>query len=227
MSKQIFVTSTGTDVGKTFISALLVKSMKKYGANCGYFKPVLSGAEKRNSGLWAGDCEYVREIADIKTPASELASYIFEQPVSPHLASEMNNVTISLEKIKTDCEKTKASCDYTVIEGAGGIVCPVLLSASKTILLKDIIKMLNSDIVIVSQSGLGSINSAVLTAKYAQAEGINIKGIILNNFDKNDFMHRDNAKQIERLTGCKVICKVEKNAEILDMTKSDLFEIFG
>lgn len=63
MSKNIFITATGTDVGKTYVSALIVKEMRKAGYNCGYFKPVLSGIEEQNGKLTVSDANYVVDTA--------------------------------------------------------------------------------------------------------------------------------------------------------------------
>ena len=58
--KSVFITATGTDVGKTYFSALLVKKMRDLGYNCGYYKPALSGAIRQQDGtLLPGDCDYV------------------------------------------------------------------------------------------------------------------------------------------------------------------------
>ena len=65
MAKGIFVTATGTDVGKTYISALIVKKLRKIGINCGYFKPALSGAEIIEGEIIPGDCKYVLKQAGI------------------------------------------------------------------------------------------------------------------------------------------------------------------
>ena len=59
MSKNLFITATGTDIGKTYISALIVKKMREAGFNCGYFKPVLSGVEVKDNKLISSDCNYV------------------------------------------------------------------------------------------------------------------------------------------------------------------------
>lgn len=227
MTKGIFITATGTDVGKTFISALLVKKMKSLGYDCGYYKPVLSGAENRDGKLWAGDCEYVKQIAKLDGNAIDFASFVFEPAVSPHLASIMTNQKIEMSKIKKDFETKKSQHDFLVVEGAGGIVCPLVLNLNETILLKDIIKGLDLDIVIVSSAALGSINSAVLTVEYAKSNDINIQGIILNNFDKNDLMQNDNMLQIKRLTGCDILCTVQSNAKELDIKEKDLLKIFN
>ena len=225
MIKGIFVTATGTDVGKTYISALLVKKMRELGYNCGYYKPVLSGAEIINDELIPGDCEFVVKMSGLDKKPQQYASYIFKTPVSPHLAAEIENINISTKKIKTDFDNIKEDYDYIVTEGAGGIICPINLQEKK-IILPDIIKLLNMDVIIVSNASLGSINSALLTVEYIKSIGINIRGIILNNFDENNFMQVDNKKQIENLTGIKIIATVKRNQANIDIDEQNLLSIF-
>lgn len=226
MSKGIFITATGTDVGKTYISALTVKKMRELGLNCGYYKPALSGAELRNGELIPGDCEHVLKASGITANPSDFASYIFKTAVSPHLAAEIEGVSIKKEKILKDFNKKKEEFEYIVVEGAGGIVCPFNLKDEK-IMLPDIIKMLEMDVIIVSTTALGSINNAVLTAEYIKALGINIKGFILNNYNENDFMQQDNKQQIENLTGIKILATVKKDEKDLNIDTNELQKIFG
>ena len=225
MTKGIFVTATGTDVGKTFISALIVKKLRDLEINCGYYKPALSGAEEINGKLIPGDCEYVLKTAGISANPSDFASYIFKTAVSPHLAAEIEGVSIKKNKILSDFNKKKEDFDYLVVEGAGGIICPFKLKDEK-IILPDVIKMLGLDVVIVSTAALGSINNAVLPANFIKNSGINIKGFILNNYDENDFMQRDNKLQIENLTGVKVIATVKKDEKDMEIKNEKLLSIF-
>ena len=75
------------------------------------------------------------------------------------------------------------------------------------------------NIIIVADGGLGTINSILLTVEYAKQNNINIEGIILNNFNPNSFMHQDNLRQVEYLTGIKVISTVEKNQTDINLLK--------
>lgn len=210
MTKGIFITATGTDVGKTYVSALIVKKLREQGVNCGYYKPALSGAD----ALGLNDCEYVTQTAGIKK--GDYVSYKFKPAVSPHLASKLENNPIKLDKIKVDFERIKKEFDFVVVEGAGGIVCPF----SGDLLLPDVIKALGLDIIIVASARLGTINSTVLTVEYAKNHGINVSGIILNNYDETDFMHVDNKKMIEKLTGIKVLATVKTDdTEIKDLSE--------
>ena len=100
-----------------------------------------------------------------------------------------------------------------LIEGAGGITCPLRLENGEKYILKDLIKELEAPIIIVADGGLGTINSILLTVEYARANEIKIAGIILNNYEKDNFMHQDNLKQVEYLTGVKVIATVERGGD--------------
>ena len=137
-------------------------------------------------------------------------SYIFKPAVSPHLAAQMENNPIKLDKIISDFAKIKKKFDYVVVEGAGGIVCPFNLK-EEMLMLPDVIKALGLDVLVVASAALGTINSTVLTVEYAKHHGINVKGIILNNYNEDDIMQNDNKIQVENLTGIKVISEVKDN----------------
>ena len=224
--KSIFVTATGTDIGKTYISALLVKKLRESGLNCGYYKPALSGAIKQPDGsLLTGDCDVVVKTSELNIKPIDCVTYCFEEAVSPHLAAERLGVKIEKSKIKSEFEQREKNYDYLVVEGAGGITCPFNMK-EEILLLPDIIKALGLNIVIVADGGLGTINSVLLTVEYAKQQGINIKGLILNNFEEDNFMHLDNKTQIERLTGINVIATVKKGDEDLNISTNDLLKIW-
>ena len=219
MSKNIFITATGTDVGKTYVSALILKKMRESGLNAGYFKPVLSGVVEKMGKLTESDCNFVVSTAKIPTTADDCVAYWWKEAVSPHLAAERAGVNIDIEKIKHAFEKKQKEYDYLLIEGAGGITCPLKLKNGEKYLLKDLIKELETNIIIVADGGLGTINSTLLTVEYAKQNNIKIEGIILNNFNPDNFMHQDNLKQVEYLTGIKVISTVQQNQTDINLLK--------
>lgn len=210
MNKGIFITATGTDVGKTYISALLVKQLRDLNVNCNYFKPVLSGAVEQNNKLIAGDAKYVSEFAGINENANEYVSYLFQNAVSPHLASKLENKKINLNKIVKDYNFISQKSDFVVVEGAGGIICP--LNLEENLFIYDIPNTLNLSCVVVADASLGTINTTFLTIDFMRRKGLKIVGIILNNFDKNNFMHKDNLETIEKICDIKVIGTVEKES---------------
>ncbi|MCD8377755.1 MAG: dethiobiotin synthase [Candidatus Gastranaerophilales bacterium] len=229
MVKSLFITATGTDIGKTYISGLLVKKMREYGFNCGYFKPVLSGAEENIDGsLVPGDCKFVTGMAKLDIEPMRCLSYCFKEAVSPHLAAKRSGVKISKYKIIEDYNNLKKSYDYMILEGAGGITCPLCDASQKSdiFLLSDLIKCMDMDIIIVADGGLGTINSVVTTTEFARLCGITVKGIILNNFDRSNFMHRDNLYMTEKMTDINVIATAARNCEELDIEKELLESLF-
>lgn len=225
MVKGIFITATGTDIGKTYVSALVVKKLRDAGVNCGYYKPVLSGADVVGGRPYLGDCEHVINVSGLKKKASELVSYYFEQPVSPHLAAKLSGVTISIDRIKNDFARIKSEFDYVVVEGAGGLICP-LSSGNPGILIRDLVHELGLDILVVSESGLGSINSAILTLESAKQFGLKVQGVLLNNYDEGNFLHNDNLVQIEKLGSVPVVAKIPVNACELNVSAEELMRFF-
>ena len=217
MSKGIFITATGTDIGKTFVTALIVKKLRDAGLSAGYYKAALSGAEEQPDGSWLpGDAAYVAKISGIQEQPDNLVSYIYKTAVSPHLAALREGNPVELDKVKADFAAAQAKYDYVTMEGSGGIICPIRWD-EKHLLLEDLIKATNLGTLVVSNAALGSINACVLTVFYLQQKGIAVRGIILNNYDGNDFMQADNKKMMEAITGVPVIAEVKPNDTELDI----------
>ncbi len=206
MDKGIFITGTGTDVGKTYVTALIVKKLNEEGIKTGYYKAAISGA----NSIENSDAGYVKKISKINQKEDTLLSYIYKTPVSPHLASKIEGNPVNMTKILKDFNRVKNEYDFTVVEGSGGIVCPIRYDNIENIFLEDIIKKLELKSLIVADAGLGTINSVVLTVSYMKSKNITVSGIILNNY-KGGIMEEDNIYMIEKITGVKVISCVSKN----------------
>lgn len=206
MDKGIFITGTGTDVGKTYVTALIVKKLNEEGIKTGYYKAAISGA----NSIENSDAGYVKKISKINQKEDTLLSYIYKTPVSPHLASKIEGNPVNMTKILKDFNRVKNEYDFTVVEGSGGIVCPIRYDNIENIFLEDIIKKLELKSLIVADAGLGTINSVVLTVSYMKSKNITVFGIILNNY-KGGIMEEDNIYMIEKITGVKVISCVSKN----------------
>ena len=206
MDKGIFITGTGTDVGKTYVTALIVKKLNEEGIKTGYYKAAISGA----NSIEHSDAGYVKKISKINQKEDTLLSYIYETPVSPHLASKIEGNPVNMTKILKDFNRVKNEYDFVVVEGSGGIVCPIRYDNTENIFLEDIIKKLELKSLIVADAGLGTINSVVLTVSYMKSKNITVSGIILNNY-KGGIMEEDNIYMIEKITGVKVISCVSKD----------------
>ncbi|MEG0291701.1 MAG: dethiobiotin synthase [Anaerovoracaceae bacterium] len=203
MRDSYFVIGTGTDVGKTYVTKLILKSLKDKYKSVGYYKAALSGFTKGESDL---------DIAiDVLGEEFTKVSYIYINPFSPHLAAKVENNLPELKKIKNDYEEFAKNLDAVVSEGSGGIICPIRDDKDEEIMLEDIIKITNGKVILVTNSGLGAINGTALTAHYCKSKGINIYGIVMNFFDEKNIIHVDNRMQIEKLTGIKVLATIPRN----------------
>ena len=210
MSKGYFVTATGTDVGKTFITALLVKKWRDSGIDAGYYKAALSGAELRDGKWVAGDADYVKRIANLPDSQEQLVSYVYKEAVSPHLAARKEGNPVELAKVKADFDAACARHEFVFAEGSGGIICPIRYDDQKVFLV-DIMKMLDLPLVIVTTAALGSINACVLTVEYARSCGLDVRGLIVNRYGSsgNLEMEDDNIRMMQDLTGLEILAKVK------------------
>lgn len=132
MSKKIFITGTGTDVGKTFVTGLIVRKLKENGINAAYYKAAMSGNVRTAQGeLIPGDALYVKNVSGISQPLGEMCPYIYETAVSPHLASRIEGNPVAMEEVKKGFEKVCQKYDFVTMEGSGGFCVPFVLTRRK------------------------------------------------------------------------------------------------
>ncbi len=217
MAKALFITGTGTDVGKTFVTGLIVKKLKDSGKNAAYYKAAMSGNPRRPDGSpIPGDARYVKEISGITQPLSSMCPYVYETAVSPHLASRLEGNPVRMEVVREGFHKLMAQYDYVTMEGSGGILCPLCFDEGE-LWLEDVIQTLGLSCLIVADAGLGTINSVVLTTEYLRAKHIPVKGILFNHFHPGDVMEEDNLRMCEHRTGLPVLACVREGGTELDM----------
>lgn len=217
MSKKLFITGTGTDVGKTYVAGLMVKKLRENGGSAAYYKATMSGNERDARGnLIPGDACFVKGISGISQPLEEMCPYVYEAAVSPHLASRLEGNPVRLERVLEGFRQVCESYDFVTMEGSGGILCPICFDEGE-LWLEDIIKACGMGCVLVANAGLGTINAVGLTAFYLKEKGIPLKGIIFNHFQPGDEMQEDNLRMCEHLTGVKVIACVKDGDEELEL----------
>jgi len=158
MIGDLFVTGTDTGVGKTVLSALLVASSSRR-----YWKPIQTGAiegtDRTSVVDWAG--------VTIKDTHPEV--FLFDQPVSPHLAAEQLGTRIELEAIRRPTD-----LNPLVIEGAGGVFVPI----NERSLMIDLIKHLQAPAIVAARTTLGTINHTLLTISALRNANVTIVGVV-------------------------------------------------
>ncbi len=173
---NIFVTGTGTGIGKTIVSAILTEALK-----ADYWKPVQAG------NIDETDSDWVRSVVTNQQSQVHSEAYLLNMPASPHIAARKESVNISIDRII----KTLPHAENLVIEGAGGIMVP--LNESEFVI--DLIKAIDAKVVLVSRNGLGSINHSLLTAMVCRQHNIKVLGWMFND------QYLDYEKEIIQWTG--------------------------
>lgn len=226
MSKGLFITGTGTDIGKTYITALIVKKLNESGSRPAYYKAAMSGNLRRADGsLIPGDAQYVKAVSCIEQPLNEMCPFVYENAVSPHLASRIEGNPVEPKKVLDGFRAVCEKYDYVTMEGSGGILCPLCFDEGE-LYLPDIIKACRLGCLIVADAGLGTINDVALTAFYIKNAGIPLKGIIFNHYIPGDVMQEDNIRMCEHLTGVKVIACVKDGDTALKITPEKLKSLY-
>ncbi len=227
MGKALFITGTGTDIGKTYVTGLIVKCLRDAGKNAGYYKAALSGAVRAEDGsLLPGDALHVNKVASIGETIPNLVSYIYEEAVSPHLAARRANEPIDFEKVEKDYERALAKYDFLTMEGSGGIICPLRWDDERHVILDDLVVKLGLPTLVIADAGLGTINAVVLTIEHLRMRNIPVAGVIFNNSHSGDFMEEDNAVMVKELTGVDVVAYVKKGDTDLAMDAEKLAALY-
>jgi dethiobiotin synthetase len=180
MFADLFVTGTDTGVGKTLLSALLVAALNRK-----YWKPIQTGACEGR------DRETVMKWAGIAPDQTYPESYIFNPPVSPHLAAEQTGTVIDLRRIRRP-----ASDGALIIEGAGGILAPI----SDDAFMSDLIRHLSVPVIVAARTALGTINHTLLTVAAIRNAQLDLRGVVMIGKE-----NRDNIRAVERYGSVPVI----------------------
>ncbi len=160
---SLFITGTDTGVGKTFVSALVVRALQELGVEVGYFKPVQTGLDS--------DTREVQRLGLLPEKRVARPVYFFPEPMAPSRAAELHGDSISLERIRDSWEGLPDR--KWVVEGAGGILVP--LNSRQTI--RDLVACLNIPTLIVASTRLGTINHTLLTLE--AAKHLDVRGVVL------------------------------------------------
>ena len=226
MSKALFVTGTGTDTGKTYVTGLIVKKLQEAQKNPAYYKAAMSGNDRRPDGtLIPGDALAVQTMSGIDQSLTSMCPYVYEHAYSPHLASRLEGNPVVMDVVKHGFADVTADYDYVTVEGSGGILCPICFDEAR-IQLEDVVKELHLSSILIADAGLGTSNSVVLTAEYMKTHGLPLKGIIFNHYHPGDVMEDDNIFMCEHMTGLPTLAKVQDGDTELDMNIDALCALY-
>jgi dethiobiotin synthetase len=193
MSRTLFITGTGTDIGKTVLSLSVLLWARSRGLNVAYLKPVQCGS--RRPGLAFGDADWVSSAwPDIRDVS---ATYTFPDAVSPHLAAEKSGGWIDPAWIIEQAETVARRCDLLVVEGAGGAAVPL---NREGLSLADVAAQAGWPTLIGALPGLGTLHHTRTTAHFLQSRGAQVAGFaFIRTTQDTSPLQADNAATLQSL----------------------------
>ncbi|HEY1853358.1 MAG TPA: dethiobiotin synthase [Solirubrobacterales bacterium] len=167
----VFVTGTGTEVGKTVVAAAIARTLAAAGRAVAVFKPAVTGLEEGGEP----DHALLRRAAGSAQSDAEIAPYRYGPPASPHLAAALAGERIDPEVLRQTARAAGAGAEVLVCEGVGGFLVPL----SEEYLVRDLAADLGLPLVVAAGPGLGTINHTLLTLESARAAGLEVRAVVL------------------------------------------------
>jgi dethiobiotin synthetase len=190
--RGVFVTGTGTEVGKTVVAAVIARSHAAAGERVAVFKPAVSGLDEGGEP----DHTLLRRSAGSSQSDDEIAPYRYGPPVSPHLGAELAGETIERERLLDAAREAAHDADFLVCEGVGGVLVPLTLGY----LVRDLARDLALPIVIAAAPGLGTINHTLMAVECARAVGLEVTAVVLTPWpNEPGVVETSNREAIERI----------------------------
>ena len=179
----VFVTGTGTGVGKTVVAAAIARTLAREGKRVAVFKPAVTGLDEPavdgpvsqarddvSAHRPPADHELLRIAAGSSQSDAEIAPYRYGPAASPHLAAAMAGEEIEPARLLMAARAAAAAADTLVCEGVGGLLVPL----SPGYLVRDLAAALGYPLVVVASPGLGTINHTLLTLESARGAGLEV-----------------------------------------------------
>ena len=200
MIKGFFITGTDTNIGKTVLSALLCAALDGF-----YWKPIQTGAREGT------DRQQVLAWSGIKPEHAFPEAYLFDDPVSPHLAAQRSGATISLDKIATPATNGKHPL---IVEGAGGVLVPI----NEDEYMTDVMRHIGLPVILAARTTLGTINHTLLSLEELRSAQLVVHGVVMLGE-----ANHDNQRAIEHYGRVRVIGIVPQLSEINAWTLKQVF----
>ncbi|MEC9091841.1 MAG: dethiobiotin synthase [Planctomycetota bacterium] len=177
--RGLFITGTDTEVGKTFVTSIIARSLVSAGKNVGVYKPVASDCIREGEEVHSSDAIALWESAGRPLTLNDVCPQKFEAPMAPHLAAKAEGKSVDSDLLRSGIGVWEDRCDIILVEGAGGLMSPV----TDDEYFADLAYDYGYPLIVVVPNVLGCINHAMQTLITASTfrDGLNIGGIVLND----------------------------------------------
>lgn len=201
-NRSIFITGTDTGVGKTMVTAALAAALRGNGMRVGIMKPVETGCRCADGYLIPEDAIFLAGIADCVSPVPMMNPYALGAALAPALAAEQEGIIIDINLIAARYRELMGSHDVVLVEGAGGLLVPLIGSLT----MHDLAIELGLPLLVVAQNRLGSINHTALTVRVAKEQSY-VAGVVLNTTNEQQALV-SNAEALRRWGGAPLIGEI-------------------
>lgn len=175
--RGLFITGTDTGVGKTYVACEVVRELREAGHRVGVLKPACSGALLDADGQphW-DDLDRLRSVLGRDVPGDRICPQRFLAPLAPPVAAQQEGRSVEVDAIQRSFDAWQSECDILIVEGAGGVLCPL----TDQLNMADLADRFDLPLLIVARLGLGTINHTLLTVEAARQRRLPVAGIIFN-----------------------------------------------
>jgi dethiobiotin synthetase len=195
----VFITGTGTDVGKTFVGTAIARNLTERGITVIPRKPIESGCQHQGDELIPQDASALMQAANYQGTLSEICPYRFEPPISPVRAAHLAKQTLTTEQLVNICLQG-SELGYTLVEGAGGFYSPLTENG----LNADLAMALQLPVLLVADDSLGVLSHVLLNVEAVLSRGLQLAGVVLNTLNEKNDVHMDNRADLREYLNCPV-----------------------
>ena len=196
MKHGLFVTGTDTGIGKTVVTALLLRGLQRRGIDASAFKPFACGTSSRD------DARLYAALLANRFSLEQINPVWLRKPLAPWVAAKLEHRRIDLALVRRQFRAWGRQTEFILVEGAGGWLVPI----TRDYRMRELARDFGLPVLVVARPGLGTLNHTLLTVESIRAANLPVAGIVLNHAtsQRAGLAERTNAAALRELTGAPV-----------------------
>lgn len=210
----LFVSGSGTGVGKTLVTTILLSEIRKAGKKCTAVKPIISGFDE-NDPAESDSALILGALGQTVSQNSldSISPWRFREPISPDMAAEHEGRSLDIDEIAEFCKAKVVDDTLLLIEGVGGVMVP--LSNDHTVL--DLMTKISAPVLLVVGSYLGTLSHTLTALHMVQNRGLTVIGIVVSESLENPVPLSETVTTLSRFSANIPIVTLPRQADISDL----------
>lgn len=198
-AQAFFITGTDTEVGKTFVTAALLRAFAQQHGKVVGMKPIAAGTTLVDGVLQNEDVTILRAASSYKAEQKVVCPYLLKIPAAPHIAAQLDNIELRSQPIRSALQTLRELADVVLVEGVGGFDVPLRCTLGDNYSTADLSADLALPVILVVGLKLGCLNHAVLTTQAVAARGLPLAGWVANTLDAQMPYLQENIATLKQL----------------------------